>query len=105
LEWFAPYDRIAQVHESTGKSLHALLEVFAPLRADNLRTLRIWSRTRHELLLTGEHPAFGIVTLEQLLSTWVAHDPGHVAQASRVMAKQYRDAVGPWRAYIPILDR
>jgi hypothetical protein len=44
-------------------------------------------------------------TLRQLLATWVAHDLGHIAQTTRVMAKQYRDAVGPWRAYLPILDR
>lgn len=51
------------------------------------------------------HPAFGPVTLRQLLATWVAHDLGHVAQIARVMAKQYRDAVGPWRAYLPVMDR
>jgi len=58
-----------------------------------------------QLALEGEHPDFGAVTLRQLLATWVAHDLGHVAQAARVMAKQYREAVGPWRAYLPILDR
>ena len=30
---------------------------------------------------------------------------GHIAQTSRVMAKQYRDAIGPWRAYLPVMDR
>ena len=58
-----------------------------------------------ELALEGEHPAFGPVTLRQLLATWTAHDLGHLAQTSRVMAKQYREAVGPWRAYLPIMDR
>jgi hypothetical protein len=53
--------------------------------------------------LTGEHPTFGAVTAEQLLATWVAHDLGHLAQISRVMAKQYRDAVGPWQAFLPVL--
>ncbi len=55
--------------------------------------------------LDGEHPAFGTVTMRQLLATWVAHDLGHVAQIARVMAKQYREAVGPWREYLPVLDR
>jgi hypothetical protein len=55
--------------------------------------------------LTGEHPELGPVTLEQLLATWVAHDLGHLAQIARVMAKQYRDAVGPWEAYLPVLQR
>ena len=61
--------------------------------------------TDAQLALEGEHPAFGPVTLRQLLATWVAHDLGHIAQIARVMAKQYRDAVGPWRAYLPVLDR
>lgn len=102
---FAPYDRFAQFHESEGKTLAALLEEFARVREAKLRTLASWQLTDRELALTGEHPAFGVVTLRQLLATWVAHDLGHVAQVARVMAKQYRDAVGPWREYLPVLDR
>jgi len=64
-----------------------------------------WHLTDAQLALAGEHPEFGPVTLRQLLATWVAHDLGHLAQAARVMAKQYRDAVGPWRAYLPVMDR
>jgi hypothetical protein len=102
---FEPYDRFAQLHESEGKSLDHLLDEFAILRARNVSTLAGWRLTHDQLSLEGEHPEFGTVTLRQLLSTWVAHDLGHVAQTARVMAKQYRDAVGPWRAYLPILDR
>jgi hypothetical protein len=102
---FEPYDRFAQFHESRGKSIAELLDEFARLRADNLATLAGWRLTPHELALRGEHPSFGAVTLRQLLATWVAHDLGHIGQIARVMAKQYRDAVGPWRAYLPVLDR
>lgn len=102
---FEPYDRFAQVRESQGKSLAQLLDEFTQLRAENLVTLRSWKLGNRELGLEGEHPAFGAVTLRQLLATWVAHDLGHVAQTTRVMAKQYRDAVGPWRQYLPVLDR
>ena len=102
---FEPYDRFAQYRESEGKTLAQLLDEFAALRAANLETLRGWRLGERELALEGEHPAFGAVTLRQLLATWVAHDLGHLAQTSRVMAKQYRDAVGPWRAYLPVLDR
>jgi hypothetical protein len=102
---FAPVDRFAQFHESQGKSLAGLLDEFAHLRAENLATLAGWRLTDAQLALEGEHPAFGVVTLRQLLSTWVAHDLGHVAQIARVMAKQYREAVGPWRAYLPVMDR
>ena len=102
---FTPYDRFAQFRESEGKSLADLLDEFARLRAGNLATLTGWRLTDAQLSLEGEHPEFGAVTLRQLLATWVAHDLGHIAQAARVMAKQYRDAVGPWRAYLPVMDR
>ena len=102
---FAPYDRFAQFHESAGRPLAELLDELAALRAANLATLTEWRLTDAQLALEGEHPAFGAVTLRQLLATWVAHDLGHVAQVARVMAKQYREAVGPWREYLPVLDR
>ena len=102
---FEPYDRFAQYRESEGKSLADLLDEFARLRSANLATVREWRLGERELALEGEHPAFGSVTLRQLLAAWVAHDLGHVAQTARVLARQYRDAVGPWRAYLPVLDR
>jgi hypothetical protein len=102
---FAPYDRFAQFRESQGRSLTDLLGEFERLRADNLSMLAGWQLTDVQLRLQGEHPEFGLVTLRQLLATWVAHDLGHIAQVARVMAKQYRDAVGPWRAYLPVMDR
>jgi len=100
---FTPYDRFAQFTESRGKSLSSLLNEFAMLRAENLATLAGWQLTDAQLSLEGEHPEFGPVTLRQLLATWVAHDLGHLVQVTRVMAKQYREAVGPWRAYLSVL--
>ena len=102
---FAPFERVVKPQGSQKQSLDDLLDEFARLRAANLTTLAGWRLTDTELALEGEHPEFGVVMLRQLLATWVAHDFGHVAQVARVMAKQYRDAVGPWRAYLPILTR
>ena len=102
---FTPFDREAQFRESQGKSLSELLDEFAFLRAESLGTLAAWKLTDAQLSLEGEHPAFGLVTLSQLLSTWVVHDLGHIAQTARVMAKQYRGAIGPWREYLPVVDR
>lgn len=102
---FPPVDRFAHARESAGKPLAELLDEFARLRAENLAVLRGWRLTDRELALQGEHPTFGVVTLRQLIATWVAHDLGHIAQTARVMAKQYREAVGPWRAFLPVLDR
>lgn len=101
----APFDRLAHGHESQGKSLDVLLDEFDQLRAANLATLASWRLSERELALEGEHPALGRVTLGQLLATWVVHDLGHLAQTARVMAKRHREAVGPWREYLPILDR
>lgn len=102
---FEPFDRFAHYRESRGKTLGQLLDEFASLRAENLSTLRGWNLSEQQLALEGEHPSLGPVTLSQLLATWVAHDLGHLAQTARVMAKQYREAVGPWRQYLPVLDR
>ena len=102
---FPSFDRFAQFREGAGKSLAILLDEFARLRVASLTTLGSWHLTREHLALEGEHPEFGPVTLEQLLATWVAHDLGHMAQIARVMAKQYREAVGPWQAYLPVLTR
>ena len=102
---FTPFDRFAQFRDSQGKSLAQLLDEFAHLRAKNLETMRGWRLTERQLDLEGEHPELGRVTLRQLLATWVAHDLGHLSQITRVMAKQYRDAVGPWRKYLTIMDR
>ena len=102
---FEPFDRFAQFRDSEGKSLAELLDEFERLRAESLATVRSWRLTDAQLALEGEHPMFGVVTLRQLLATWTAHDVSHLAQISRVMAKQYRDAVGPWRAFLPIMER
>lgn len=102
---FEPFDRFAQSRETRGKTLAELLDEFASLRAENLSTVRGWNLSEQQLALEGEHPSLGRVTLRQLLAAWVAHDLGHLAQTARVMAKQYREAVGPWRQYLPVLDR
>lgn len=100
---FPPFDRLAQFEESNGKTLGQLLDEFAALRAQSLATLRALKLTDAELAKTGQHPAFGRVTLKELLATWVAHDLDHIAQIVRVMAKQYAVEVGPWQQYISLI--
>jgi uncharacterized damage-inducible protein DinB len=102
---FASFDRFAQFEKSRGKNIQQLLDEFQDLRIQNLSILKSKNLSIEDLKKTGIHPTFGEVTLQQLLATWVAHDLGHIAQISRVMAKQYKAEVGPWRSYLPILDR
>lgn len=101
---FDPFDRFAQFRESDGKSLDQLLDEFAGLRATNLQDLRALQLTPADFDRTGRHPALGVVTLRQLLATWVAHDLDHVTQIARVVARQYSEEVGPWREYLRVIN-
>jgi hypothetical protein len=102
---FEPFDRFRHLRENRGRSLEELLDRFEASRTLNLRALEALHVGADELRLEGTHPAFGDVTLQQLLATWVAHDLGHLQQITRVMAKRYREEVGPWAAYLPVLHR
>ena len=103
---FDPFDRTAMFEQSKEKTLDNLLDEFAAARRESLAALNTMKLGADDLKKTGLHPdpALGRVKLEQLLATWVAHDLGHITQISRTMARQYRDAVGPWRRYISILQ-
>jgi hypothetical protein len=101
---FERFDRLAQERESQGKTLGQLLDEFAHLRSKNLDELRGLNLQAGDLERRGRHPVFGSVTLGHLLATWPAHDMTHLHQISRVMAHQYRDAVGPWSVYLGVLQ-
>ncbi len=100
---FEPYDRFRHRTRNAGRSLDALLDEFATLRAANLERMKEWKLGPTQLALGATHPSLGVVTLQQLLATWTVHDLGHIAQVTRVMAKQYREEVGPWKAFLPVL--
>ena len=100
---FDPFDRFAQSKENQDKSMEQLLDEFLRLRTENLAELRKLNLQQADLTRRGRHPNLGVVTLSELLATWVVHDLTHLHQLSRVMAHQYRDAVGPWRAYLGVL--
>jgi hypothetical protein len=101
---FDPFDRFAQFTRSEGRTLASLLDELAELRRQNLHELAALRLTDADLDRRGRHPELGVVTLGQLLATWVAHDLDHVVQVSRVLARQYSDEVGPWRAYLRIIS-
>jgi hypothetical protein len=101
---FEKFDRFAQFAASRGRTLTDLLDEFASVRRANLETLAAFRLTERDLDRRGTHPELGVVTLRQLLATWTAHDLDHVVQISRVLARQYADEVGPWRAYLRIIS-
>jgi len=100
---FEPFDREGHRQENQEKLLGQLLDEFALVRSDNLIELRALNLRPEDLGRRGRHPTFGAVTLSELLATWAAHDLTHLHQISRIMAYQYRDAVGPWRAYLGVM--
>jgi hypothetical protein len=100
---FEPFDRLGHVKESRGKSMPQLQDEFSRLRSESLSDLRALRLHAGDLGRRGLHPSLGPVTLSQLLAAWVVHDLTHLHQISRVFAHQYRDAVGPWSAYLGVL--
>jgi hypothetical protein len=101
---FVKFDRFAQFEASKGRTFDDLLDEFATLRRANLDTLAAFRLTERDLERRGTHPELGVVTLGQLLATWTAHDLDHIMQICRVLARQYSDEVGPWRAYLRIIS-
>ena len=100
---FEPFDRFAQLEASGGRGVEDLLDDFEALRAANLRTLAALDLGPKDLARRGRHPELGEVTAAELLATWAVHDLNHIAQISRIMARQLGAQVGPWRAYLPVL--
>jgi len=102
---FAPFDPVGFREAIRGQPTGVLLAEFESLRASNLATLQVLALTPAQLALKGRHPELGSVTLSQLLATWAVHDLNHIGQVVRVMSRRYSAAVGPWKAYLGILNR
>ncbi len=102
---FEPFDRFAQMSLDTKRPISELLKEFRDLREMNLNELKALQLVEKDFKRKGIHPELGEVSLTQLISTWVVHDMGHIAQISRVMAKQYESEVGPWVKYLGILKK
>ena len=101
---FEPFDRFAQFKDSEGKTIKDLLEEFTKLRKENIEVLSKLNLDEKDLNKEGIDPEFGTVNLKQLLSTWVVHDLSHIRQISRVMAKQYKNEIGPWEKYLRVIN-
>lgn len=101
---FDPFDRFAQKEVSRGKTLDQLLDEFGRLRSANIAALKALRLEPSDMVRRGRHPTLGAVTMRQLLATWVAHDLDHLIQIARVLASQYADEVGPWRAHLRVIS-
>ena len=101
---FERWDRVAMYEESQGKTMQQLLDEFAAIRKENMNWFKSLNLAENDLDKKGMHPVLGDVTLRNLLATWVAHDLTHLAQITRVMAKQYKEEMGPWPEFFRILN-
>ncbi len=101
---FVPFDRFAQLGNDKSKPIKALLNEFSEWRKNNIAELKKANLDEEKLNKKGIHPEFGEVTLRELLATWVAHDLNHIFQISRVMAKLYKEEMGPWPKYISVVN-
>lgn len=101
---FQPFDRFAQFEDSKDKTLQDLLSAFEQIRTENITALKEMNLRDEDYQRTATHPALGEVNLRQLLTTWVVHDLDHIYQVSRVLAYQFKDNVGPWKAYLRIVQ-
>ncbi len=103
-EPFIPFDRFGFREKIKGRDIDDLLDELKDLRSKNLDYVRRLELSPSDFDRKGQHPGLGTVTLGQLIASWVVHDLGHVRQVVRVLARQYGEAVGPWKEYLPILD-
>ncbi|MFN8307251.1 MAG: DinB family protein [Ferruginibacter sp.] len=101
---FERWNRTAMYEESKGKTMQQLLEAFSEARKKNMDWFRGLNLAEADLDKKGMHPVLGEVTLRNLLATWVAHDLTHIAQITRVMAKQYKEEMGPWPEFFRLLS-
>lgn len=101
---FMPYDREGGFTRYRGWTAESLVGEFGQLRRGNLEKLDVFHLTASHLPLTGQHPEFGRVTLDQLLACWATHDMAHIAQISRLLARSFGRHVGPWRKYFSLLQ-
>jgi hypothetical protein len=74
------------------------------LRSQNIISLSSFSIVDTDFDRIAIHPEIGVVNLTNVLSAWVAHDFIHIGQITRVMAKQYKNEVGPFIKYLTRLN-
>lgn len=102
---FTSFDMKAHEKEITENSIDGLLDKFKNLRKNNVQLLKEFKLQKEDYLKQGVHPVLGLITLNELLATWVVHDLGHLSQVNRILAKEYKEEIGPWKAYFKIVTQ
>jgi len=100
---FPVFDREGHRQLTEGKSLSQLLDEFALIRAKKLNELRAMNLKPEDFNRVGKHPVLGAITIGHVISTWPVHDLNHLHHISRIMASQYREAVGPMEKFLGVM--
>ncbi|WP_079508909.1 DinB family protein [Mesobacillus jeotgali] len=100
---FLVFDRFSHLQLYKEYSISEMISEFGSLRTDSIEKMKQLIKHESQLELSGIHPVYGEVKARELISTWMVHDLTHISQITRVMAKRYEMAVGPWKSYLGIL--
>ncbi len=72
-------------------------EEFSRRRAESLKALE--KITPMDLPRRARHQELGMVSLEEMVHEWVAHDLNHTVQAERALMQPFIQGCGPWAVY------
>ena len=103
---FEPTDDVEEhFAKMESKSIRELIFQLKYLREINIDIVQAYNISSDDLNSTATHPELGVVTLKELLATWVVHDMAHLSQIARIMAKKFGEDVGPWKDQLGILNQ
>ena len=75
----------------------ALAEEFARMRRESLLMLEKLSPA--DLEREAWHSELGMVTLNEMVHNWAAHDLNHTVQAERALMQPFIRGCGPWKKF------
>ncbi|MBT2663434.1 DinB family protein [Bacillus sp. ISL-45] len=102
---FPIFDRFSHLQQYNEWSIEEKICEFSTLRYESIEKLKKLIKDESQLELEGIHPEYGEVKARELISTWAVHDLTHISQITRVLARRYEEAVGPWKSYLGILKK
>jgi hypothetical protein len=76
----------------------ALAEEFARMRRESLLMLEKLSPS--DLERKARHSELGMVTLNEMVHNWAAHDLNHTVQAERALMQPFIRGCGPWKKFL-----
>jgi hypothetical protein len=84
----------------SGQPSNNFAEMAANFAASRLQNLELLGTlTVEDLPRKARHSELGVVTLEELLHEWAAHDLMHTVQGERALMQPFIQGSGPWISF------